>query len=173
MSASDAGVTAIPSRMVEWLRHRAAGRRIVIVGDRPATQPAVDGIRWAGAGVGTWGEVLCPDGGSGVALIHDAARPLAAAGVLTALESAIREGAGVAAAVSAVTDTIKVRTADGLLLSTVDRSQLRHVHSPWACAAGLLSGAVESDVEGLLWSVAARSGSGVHGIALDPAGEPA
>lgn len=64
-----------------------------------------------------------------IVLIHDAARPFVSAGVISrAIEAASRTGAAIP--VVAVTDTIKVTSADGHVEDTPDRARLRIAQTP-------------------------------------------
>lgn len=64
-----------------------------------------------------------------IVLIHDAARPFVSAGVISrAIAAASRTGAAIP--VVAVTDTIKVTSADGNVEDTPDRASLRIAQTP-------------------------------------------
>lgn len=64
-----------------------------------------------------------------IVLIHDAARPFVSAGVISrAIAAASRTGAAIP--VVAVTDTIKVASADGNVEDTPDRASLRIAQTP-------------------------------------------
>jgi 2-C-methyl-D-erythritol 4-phosphate cytidylyltransferase len=72
-----------------------------------------------------------------VIVVHDAARPLATAGLWEAVIAAVRSGADGAVPAVAVTDTVKQVQADGTL-TTLDRSTLVAVQTPQAFNAGAL-----------------------------------
>lgn len=63
-------------------------------------------------------------------LIHDAARPLVPAEVISAVVNALRQGARAVIPVLPVTDTIKRVDAFGVVTGTVDRLELRAVQTP-------------------------------------------
>ena len=76
-------------------------------------------------------------------LIHDAARPFASPQLIArAIASARQHGATVP--VLALTDTIKQVSADGAVLTTVDRTSLRAAQTPQAFAFGLILAAHEA-----------------------------
>lgn len=72
-------------------------------------------------------------GDVGIVLVHDAARPLASDAVFENVISAVRNGAGAAIPVIAVTDSIRHR--DG---GVVDRDQLVAVQTPQAFSSEVL-----------------------------------
>jgi 2-C-methyl-D-erythritol 4-phosphate cytidylyltransferase len=69
--------------------------------------------------------------------VHDAARPLATAALYRRAVDAVSNGADAAIPAVAVSDTIKV-VADGVVVSTPDRSTLVAVQTPQAFRAGVL-----------------------------------
>jgi 2-C-methyl-D-erythritol 4-phosphate cytidylyltransferase len=80
-----------------------------------------------------------------VIIVHDAARPLAAPSLFTAVAAAAAE-TGAAICALPVSDTIK-RVDDGLVTETLDRSTLVAVQTPQAFEAGLLRRAHASGTE--------------------------
>lgn len=74
---------------------------------------------------------VAASGSAAVVVVHEAARALAPAELLTATIATVRAGAEVAVPVTAVSDTIKHIADDGTILSTVDRSALRTVQAPY------------------------------------------
>ena len=66
-----------------------------------------------------------------VIVVHDAARPLAGAGLWKAVIEAVDQGADGAIPACAVTDTIKRKTTGGAVV-TLDRSELFAVQTPQA-----------------------------------------
>lgn len=75
--------------------------------------------------------------------IHDGARPLITADAISAVvEEAARLGA--ASAVSLVTDTVKLVSADGVILSTMDRSSLRRAETPQVFSVELYKKALDA-----------------------------
>ncbi len=76
-------------------------------------------------------------------LVHDGARPLASAALVTRVLDAAREH-GAAVPGAAVTDTIKRIDADGQVVATLDRASLRAIQTPQAFAGALLRRAHET-----------------------------
>ncbi|HEV3351823.1 MAG TPA: 2-C-methyl-D-erythritol 4-phosphate cytidylyltransferase [Acidimicrobiales bacterium] len=82
-----------------------------------------------------------------VVVVHDAARPLASAGLFERVVAAVRAGADGAVPGVPVADTVKV-VDDGVVTETLDRTRLVAVQTPQAFAAGALRRAHEGDGEG-------------------------
>ncbi len=80
--------------------------------------------------------------------VHDAARPFAESATFSLVIEAIRAGADGALPGVAVTDTIKVVAADGVVESTPDRSTLVAVQTPQAFRASMLRRAHATGGEG-------------------------
>jgi 2-C-methyl-D-erythritol 4-phosphate cytidylyltransferase len=80
-------------------------------------------------------------------LVHDAARPLLADDVVGRLLGALGEGFDGAVPALPLTDTVK-RVEGGLVLETLDRSELVAVQTPQAFVAPVLRACVESDRSG-------------------------
>lgn len=80
-----------------------------------------------------------------VIIVHDAARPLAAPALFTAVAAAAAE-TGAAICALPVSDTIK-RVDDGMVTETLDRNSLVAVQTPQAFEAGLLRRAHASGAE--------------------------
>ena len=78
-----------------------------------------------------------------IVCVHDAARPLASAELYRRAIAAVHDGADAAIPGIPVTDTIKV-VADGVVVSTPDRSALVAVQTPQAFRAGVLRAAHEA-----------------------------
>jgi 2-C-methyl-D-erythritol 4-phosphate cytidylyltransferase len=70
--------------------------------------------------------------------VHDAARPFATVDLYARVIDAVRAGSDAAIPAVAVADTIKVIDADGVVVSTPDRSTLVAVQTPQAFRAGVL-----------------------------------
>jgi 2-C-methyl-D-erythritol 4-phosphate cytidylyltransferase len=92
--------------------------------------------------------------GAEIVVVHDAARPLAAAGLFEAVIAAVRDGADGAVPGLAVTDTLK-RVDDVRVTATVDRVGLVAVQTPQAFRAEILhdahaTGADATDDAGLV-----------------------
>lgn len=79
--------------------------------------------------------------GVDVIAVHDAARALTPAWVIRSVLGAVTGTVAAAAPAVPVPDTLK-RVADGQVLGTVDRSDLRGVQTPQAFTAGVLRTAV-------------------------------
>jgi 2-C-methyl-D-erythritol 4-phosphate cytidylyltransferase len=78
--------------------------------------------------------------GAEVIVVHDAARPLATAGLFDAVIGAVRDGADGAVPGLAVADTLK-RVDDVRVTATIDRVGLVAVQTPQAFEAGILRAA--------------------------------
>lgn len=76
-----------------------------------------------------------------VIVVHDAARPRAPERLFEAVIAEVIAGADAAVPAVAVSDTLKAVAADGLVLSTIDRSGLVAVQTPQAFRAGALRAA--------------------------------
>lgn len=63
-------------------------------------------------------------------LVHDAARPLVTAPMISSVLAALRAGADAVIPVLLVIDTVKRVDPDGRVLATVDRAELRLVQTP-------------------------------------------
>lgn len=79
----------------------------------------------------------------GWVLIHDAARPLVPPVVVAAVRAALAAGAPAVIPVVAIADTVKSVDADGLVTTTVDRSDLRRAQTPQGFERDLLVRALE------------------------------
>jgi 2-C-methyl-D-erythritol 4-phosphate cytidylyltransferase len=82
-----------------------------------------------------------------IVCVHDAARPLAGADLYGRVIDAVRGGADGAVPAVPVTDTIKVVTDDGTVVSTLDRGTLVAVQTPQAFRADVLRAAHASEAE--------------------------
>jgi 2-C-methyl-D-erythritol 4-phosphate cytidylyltransferase len=80
--------------------------------------------------------------------VHDAARPLASTALFDAVVTAVASGADGAVPAVAVTDTVKVVDADGVVLDTPDRAALVAVQTPQAFRADVLRRAHTSGADG-------------------------
>jgi 2-C-methyl-D-erythritol 4-phosphate cytidylyltransferase len=106
----------------------AAGSVLTVAGGETRSASVRAGL----AAVPDEAEVIC---------VHDAARPLADAGVYQRVIDAIREGADGAVPAVPVSDTIKVVGADGVIVATPDRAMLVAVQTPQAFRAEVLRAA--------------------------------
>lgn len=75
-----------------------------------------------------------------VVLVHDAARPLASVALFRAVVRAVQAGADAVVPALAVADTLK-RVRDGVVVATVDRSDLVAVQTPQGFRAPVLRSA--------------------------------
>jgi len=96
---------------------------------------------------------LRPD--DGIVLVHDAARCLAPADLFARVIHAVRAGHFAVVPALALTDTIKVVDAQGLVTATPDRETLRGIQTPQGFQRDLLerayaSGASATDDAGLV-----------------------
>src|SRR5437773_1897674 len=76
-----------------------------------------------------------------VVLVHDAARPFVPAHTIARVLAAIEDGADAVVPAVPVADTIKRVSADGLVLGTVERAELRAAQTPQGFRRGPLSAA--------------------------------
>ena len=95
-----------------------------------------------------------------VVVVHDAARPLAPPGLFRAVVDAVSGGADGAVPALPVADTVKL-VRDGLVMATLDRSELVTVQTPQAFAADALrrahaGGGEASDDAALVEAVGGR-----------------
>ena len=82
-----------------------------------------------------------------VAVVHDAARPLAGADLARRCVEALEAGVDGAIAAAPMTDTVKEAAADGRVQRTLDRSTLWAVQTPQAFRAEALRRALHVDDE--------------------------
>lgn len=89
---------------------------------------------------------LGPDEGSGLVLIHDAARPLVTPELIDAAVEALENAPDLDAVIAAapVTDTIKRVGDGGRVAETLDRSELVSVHTPQVFRVEALRKAIAS-----------------------------
>lgn len=76
-----------------------------------------------------------------VVLVHDAARAFTPASVIRAVTEAVLAGRAAVVPALPVSDTVKVVDADGVIISTPDRAQLRAVQTPQGFAEPVLRAA--------------------------------
>ncbi|MDP8943917.1 MAG: 2-C-methyl-D-erythritol 4-phosphate cytidylyltransferase, partial [Actinomycetota bacterium] len=82
---------------------------------------------------------------AGVAVVHDAARPLLTRELVERCVEALDQGWDGAVAAARVTDTIKEAGADGGVVRTLDRSTLWAIQTPQAFRADVLRRALDVD----------------------------
>lgn len=133
--------------VVEWsvTAARSVSDGVVLVLPGQADAPVTDADRVVGGGATRAesvrnGLASVPDDAA-VIVVHDAVRPLATAGLFSAVVEAVRSGrAAGAVPVLPVTDTVK-RTDGGRVTCTVDRADLVLVQTPQAFVASTLRAA--------------------------------
>lgn len=117
-------VVVVPPEQVDGAAALLPGRPVTVVpGGADRTASVAAGLAATG-----------PD--AEVVLVHDAARPLTPAAVVGRVVDAVRAGAPAVIPVLPVSDTVKQVDADGVVMSTVDRSALRAVQTPQGFRAG-------------------------------------
>lgn len=145
-------------RVVDWAieaSHSVATGVVVVVPDSPlgASPPVTPG---SGADVVVAGGptrsasvraglAAVPEEAE-VIVIHDAARPLASAGLFAAVVAALSGGADGAVPALALVDTVK-RVHQGVVVGTLDRTELVVVQTPQAFRAGPLRAAHSGSAE--------------------------
>ncbi|NKY17156.1 2-C-methyl-D-erythritol 4-phosphate cytidylyltransferase [Tsukamurella spumae] len=154
--AVDEVVVMVPQDLVDGARSLVPRARVV-VGGAERTDSVRAGLAVAGA--------------ADTVLVHDAARPLTPPAMIARVVAAVRAGASAVIPVLPVVDTVKRVDADGAVLGTVDRADLRAVQTPQGFAAGALRaaydaapGALATDDAGLV----ERAGGSVVTVAGDP-----
>lgn len=117
-------------------------------------------VRFAGSGAAA----------AGVVVMHEAARPLVSAAVVSAVVDAVRAGAAAAVSVLPLTDTVKLVGSDGMARAAADRETLRIVQAPVAFRADVRA----TFPGGALDVVRACTARGelVHTVPGDPLGFP-
>jgi len=125
-------------RVLDWSLDvaRAACDGVVVVVPAGVDEPgAVPGGATRSESVRAGLAEVPPD--AEIVVVHDAARPLAGAGIYDRVVAAIRAGGDAAIPVVAVTDTIK-RVEGSIVVGTLDRTTLVAVQTPQAFRAGVL-----------------------------------
>ena len=151
----DEVVVMVPPDMVDRSRELVPRARVVVGGDE-----RTDSVR---AG-------LAAAPGHDHVLVHDAARPLTPAPMIVRVVDALRDGASAVVPVLPVVDTVKRVDAEGAVLATVDRADLRAVQTPQGFAAAALhaayaaAGELATDDAGLV----ERAGGTVVTVPGDP-----
>jgi 2-C-methyl-D-erythritol 4-phosphate cytidylyltransferase len=131
-------------RVVDWGIKTAlrASDGVVVVLPADATPLASGDVRSVAGGATRSASVrngleAVPEDAS-VILVHDGARPFASLDLFNRVIDAVRAGADGAIPGVAVTDTIKRVSADGTVIGTVERADLRAVQTPQAFRSGAL-----------------------------------
>jgi 2-C-methyl-D-erythritol 4-phosphate cytidylyltransferase len=146
---------------VELMEHSAAVDAIVLVvpagWEEPAAlladELAAGKVRAAVAGGPTRAESVAAGlaavaDDAGAVVVHDAARPLASAGLVSRVLGGLADGADGVVPVVPLADTVK-RVSHDRVTGTLDRSDLRAVQTPQAFVAERLRAALQAPVEQL------------------------
>ncbi len=128
LTASDGVVVCVPADDVDGLAASFADPRVQVIAGGVLRS---DSVRCALAAV--------PDDVD-VIVVHDAARPLAPPALFGAVIAAVVNGADAAVPGLAVPDTVK-RVNEGVVIETLDRTELVLVQTPQAFRAEALRGA--------------------------------
>jgi 2-C-methyl-D-erythritol 4-phosphate cytidylyltransferase/2-C-methyl-D-erythritol 2,4-cyclodiphosphate synthase len=123
--ASDRWAAALPPAATDRCRLVAGG------------EARADSVR---AGLAALTDAGVPD--AATVLVHDAARPAASTALMTAVANAATDGAG-AIPVAPVHDTLK-RVRDGMVVETVDRTDIGAAQTPQAASLGILRAALDA-----------------------------
>ena len=121
----DSVVVVVPVDSVAAVRADMGGRATVVAGGA-SRQRSVDlGLA-----------AVEPD--IDLVLVHDAARPLVEASVISAVVARLRQGDPAVIPVLPVTDTVKRVDSAGRVVATVDRTELRAVQTPQGFSRAVL-----------------------------------
>lgn len=133
---------------VEALAAAPSVQEIVVALPEGVSAPAgTVGVRGGAVRSESVREALRAAGPGEVVLVHDAARPLLSPELAEAVIAAVTErGVEAAIAAAAVSDTVK-RAQDGLVLETLQRSQLWSVQTPQAFRRSALEDALRAPAE--------------------------
>lgn len=132
----------VVDRSVDAARSVASGVVVVVPPGTPADEPVARSADVVVPGGATRSESVraglraVPEGAD-VVVVHDAARPLAAADLFRAVVDAVLGGSDAAIPVVPVGDTVK-RVHDGVVTATLDRDGLVLVQTPQAFRASAL-----------------------------------
>ena len=141
----DSVVVVVPADSVAAVRAGVADRATVVAGGA-SRQRSVDlGLA-----------AVEPD--VDLVLVHDAARPLVEASVISAVVARLRQGDPAVIPVLEVTDTIKRVDSAGRVVATVDRTELRAVQTPQGFSRAVLLAAHRAAEERSLTEVTDDAG---------------
>lgn len=166
--------------MLEWSLEalRAAGVQRIVIAVPPEPvhwEPDPDVIVVAGGAARSHSvrNALVAAPGEDPVLVHDAARPLAEPSLFSRCLEALGD-ADAAIAAAQVTDTVKESDADGLVVSTLDRSRLWAVQTPQAFRRPALQRALDQPDEVLATAtddagLVERTGGRVRVVPASPA----
>jgi 2-C-methyl-D-erythritol 4-phosphate cytidylyltransferase len=110
-------VVVAPPEVVPAMTAGVSGRAIVVAGGATRQESVDLGL-------------AALDPGADLVLVHDAARPLVTAAVISSVIAQLRAGADAVIPVLPVIDTIKRVDGASLVTGTVDRAELRRVQTP-------------------------------------------
>jgi len=160
-SEVDVVILVAPEAALASIRAVAEDRALVVTGGDTRQQSVRNGM------------AALPDDAD-LVLVHDAARPLVPAEVISSVIAALRHGAEAVIPVVAVTDTIKSVNNAGVISGTVDRVQLRAVQTPQGFHRDVLQQAHSAAVDAGLLDVSddaglvERFGRAVHTVLGSP-----
>lgn len=141
---ADTGVDTAGGAMA-GLADRLGGRAVVVAGGASRQESVRRGL----AAVAENTEFV---------LIHDAARPMVPAQVISSVVAALRQGASAVIPVLPVTDTIKRVDGSGVVTGTLDRHELRAVQTPQGFQRSALVRAHQAALDGGLSGVTDDAG---------------
>ncbi len=131
-------------RLLDWsiaaARSVSDGVVLVVPPDRAADpEEGVDAVVAGGAtrSASVRAGLAAVPSGADVVVVHDAARPMASPALFSAVVGAVRAGAVAAIPGVPIGDTVK-RVGDGVVVETLDRSQLVAAQTPQAFRADVL-----------------------------------
>ena len=131
-------------RVLDWslaaVRSVASGVVLAVLPERAdAPEPAADVVVAGGAtrSASVRAALAAIPESADVVVVHDGARPLASPALFEAVVAAVRAGADAAVPGIPVADTVK-RVVDGVVLTTLDRTDLVTVQTPQAFSAAAL-----------------------------------
>jgi 2-C-methyl-D-erythritol 4-phosphate cytidylyltransferase len=167
------GGRRVLDRSVEAARSVATGVVLVVPGpavDDPTFRDLADVVVAGGATRAAsvrCGLAAVPDEAA-VIVVHDAVRPLASPALFREVVSAVVDGADGAVPAIPVTDTVK-RVHGGVVVGTLDRSELVAVQTPQAFRASALRSAHRGEPEGTDDAgIVERAGAKVVVVAGEP-----
>ena len=131
-------------RVLDWslaaVRSVASGVVLAVLPERAdAPEPAADVVVAGGTtrSASVRAALAAIPESADVVVVHDGARPLASPALFEAVVAAVRAGADAAVPGIPVADTVK-RVVDGVVLTTLDRTDLVTVQTPQAFSAAAL-----------------------------------
>jgi len=141
----DSVIVVSPSTAVDQVRALCESRALIVPGGATRQDSVRNGL-------------AALDDSVEQVLIHDAARPFVPAEVITSVVKALSGGACAVIPVLPVTDTIKRLDEAGVVVATLDRSELWTVQTPQGFDRSVLSEAHSSAVENSIADVTDDAG---------------